>query len=134
MKTQKNVRKFYKAIIQSILIFGLESWTISTAIINKLNSFHRQCARFIIGKHIHLLENNTWSYPNRQETLETKGLRTIEEYIDKGKQTVKTYAQSTAIYKECNELKASPRYSAQITWWKDLENEQSVKDKKIIEK
>jgi hypothetical protein len=54
-KTNANTKvlaTFYKTIIQSILLYGSESWTINTFILDKLNSFHHHCAQNIIGKHV----------------------------------------------------------------------------------
>jgi Reverse transcriptase (RNA-dependent DNA polymerase) len=59
----------YKTIILSTLLYGAENWFTNTTIMNKLNSFHNSCARTISRRHIRLLENGTWEYPNNQETL-----------------------------------------------------------------
>jgi hypothetical protein len=69
----KVLAMLYKTIIQSILLYRAESWTISQSMINKLNSFQHRCARFIIGKHIRMLDDNTWTYSSSKETLEAAG-------------------------------------------------------------
>ena len=38
---------FYKAIVQSVLLYGSETWVISAANMRKLAAFHHGCARFI---------------------------------------------------------------------------------------
>lgn len=35
----------YKVIVQSVLSYGSESWTVNKKIMKKLTSFHRRCAR-----------------------------------------------------------------------------------------
>jgi hypothetical protein len=72
-----------------------------------------------------MLEDGTWNYPSSTETLEKGGLLTIQEYIEKRKQTVTTYIQSTSIYKECINSTLSPCNNMQIVWWQSLENEKS---------
>jgi hypothetical protein len=47
------------------------------------------------------------------------GLLPIKEYIAISKNTFRTYMENTAIYNNCINIKASPRNSAQIIWWKD---------------
>jgi hypothetical protein len=49
----KTMAKFYKAIVQSVLLYGSESWVLSVHSKRKLESFHRRCARCITGRHIH---------------------------------------------------------------------------------
>jgi hypothetical protein len=43
---------FYKTIVQSVLLYGSESWVLTKPMIRKLTSFHRRCARYITGIHI----------------------------------------------------------------------------------
>jgi pyrroloquinoline quinone (PQQ) biosynthesis protein C len=59
----KVMATFYKAIIQSILLYRAEIWTVSKTIISKLNAFHHRCAQHIVDKHIKLIDNGTWVYP-----------------------------------------------------------------------
>jgi hypothetical protein len=93
-KTDANpnvVATFYKAIIQSILLYGSKSWTINTTILNELDSFHKRYTRYIVGQHIKMLEDGSWSYPSTKDTLEAAGLLTIQEYIETRKNMVKQY-------------------------------------------
>jgi hypothetical protein len=60
----KTMGSFYKAIIQSVLLYGSESWGISNYAMKTLRSFHQRCARYITGKHIWKDENENWHYPN----------------------------------------------------------------------
>lgn len=43
---------FYKAIIQSILLYGSETWVITMQMLKMLNGFHQQCAQYIARDHI----------------------------------------------------------------------------------
>ena len=43
---------FYKVIVQTVLLYGAESWVLNTHSRNKINSFHHRCSRYITGKHI----------------------------------------------------------------------------------
>jgi hypothetical protein len=85
---------------------------------NKLSNLHKRCARFISRGHLQMLEDNTWSYPNSKDALESAGLLTTGEYIEDRKSTVTIYAQSTQIFTKCMNSKPSPRDSSQIVWWK----------------
>jgi hypothetical protein len=54
---------FYKTIIQSVLLYGSESWVISNHMMRALRSFHWRCAQYITGKHIWQDSNGNWHYP-----------------------------------------------------------------------
>ena len=55
----KTMAIFYKVIIQSVLLYGSESWVITKHAHKKLQSFHRRCARYITGCHIRVV-NEEW--------------------------------------------------------------------------
>jgi hypothetical protein len=48
----KTMATFYKVIVQSLLLFGSESWVLSTEMHQRLESFHRRCAHSITGQYI----------------------------------------------------------------------------------
>jgi hypothetical protein len=65
---------FYKAIVQSVLLYGSETWVISAANMRKLASFHPHgCARFISNRHIQPDDEGTWTYPSNESVLEDAG-------------------------------------------------------------
>jgi hypothetical protein len=45
---------FYKAVVQSILLFGSETWVMTNPMLKALESFHRRVARWIAGKQPYL--------------------------------------------------------------------------------
>ena len=48
----KTMAKFYMAIVQAVLLYGSDSWTINKANWKKLNSFHKRATRYMTGEHI----------------------------------------------------------------------------------
>jgi hypothetical protein len=130
-KTDSNPKvmaTFYKAIIQSILLYGAESWTASTTIISKLNAFQHRCARHMVGKHIKLTKEGEWIYPSSKSTLDAAGLLTIKEYITKRKNTVSEYIKNTTIFNECKTTILSLQNSTQIVWWQTEKIEENKSD------
>ena len=119
---------FYKVIIQSVLLYGSESWVLTKHIKDKLNSFHRRCSRYITGRHIRLV-NEVWIYPDSKVTLEMADLLLIEEYIENRKRTVCECTMSTNIFKVCEKIGAHSRFSNQKILWKNVrkENEENVR-------
>jgi len=113
----KAMATFYKAIVQSVLLYGSESWVLSKCMWRKLRSFHRRCARYITGRHIRENADGTWTCPGSASTLEEAGLWTIEEYIERRKATVMVYAGERSIYRRCKSSTPLASSVNQLVWW-----------------
>lgn len=66
-----------------------------------LNSFHHRVARYLSGRHIRKLDDGTWEYPSSQGILEQNGLYTIQEYIQRRRDTINRYIRNRPIYTQC---------------------------------
>jgi len=44
--------KFYKAIVQSVLLYGSETWVLSSAVLARLEGFHLRAAYRMAKKHV----------------------------------------------------------------------------------
>jgi hypothetical protein len=87
---------FYKTIVQSVLIYGSESWVLTKPMIRKLASFHRRCARHITGMLIRPNDPNNpdgeWTHPPTATVLEAAGLWPILVYIRRRRENVLRFA------------------------------------------
>ncbi len=72
---------FYKATVQSILLFGSETWNLSPLSLKCLEGFHIRVTWHMAGKRPMKLPNGTWMYPNSAKVLEDVGIKTIAHYI-----------------------------------------------------
>jgi 5'(3')-deoxyribonucleotidase len=118
-KTNGNIKimsTFYKSIVQTILLYGSESWVLTQFIINKLNSFHHMCARHITGRHIRL-EEEVWIYPDTTITLQQANLLKIEKYIEKRRNKMKNYVHTLQIYEDCRVSRANSKTARKLVWW-----------------
>jgi hypothetical protein len=52
--TSKSMASIYKAVVQAVLLYGSESWTMTSSMCKKLQNFHHRCARHITGQHIRM--------------------------------------------------------------------------------
>jgi hypothetical protein len=76
---------FYKApMIQTVLLYGSETWVMTDEILQMLTSFHHEIAWCLTGRYPHPISdtNDEWIYPSIQETLHIAGLFTMEEYLN----------------------------------------------------
>jgi hypothetical protein len=101
----KAMASFYKAIVQSVLLYGSESWVLTLAMEKQLQGFHRRCAQYITGQNIRQNKDGTWTYLSTENVLKMAGLWTIQEYIKSRHNTVMKYARSRFIYWQCEESK-----------------------------
>jgi hypothetical protein len=65
-------------VVQTVLLYGAESWFLTTAMIQKLETFHHGCAHFITGQHIQENTDGSWMYPPSKKVLESAGLFSIQ--------------------------------------------------------
>jgi hypothetical protein len=114
----KSMATFYKAIVQSVLLYGSESWVLTKRMLLSLESFHRRCARFITGRHIIENADGTWTYPGSAETLSQAGMYPMGEYIRRRVLTVMGYSKERLIYKQCIESTPLANSVNQLVWWK----------------
>ena len=113
----KAMATVYKSVVQAVLLYGSESWVLTLTMEKKLQSFHRRCARYITGQHIRQERDGEWTCPSSETVLKQAGLWTIQQYIQRRRNTVELYAQSRPIYQRCvtsQPLASSPN---QLVWW-----------------
>ncbi len=72
---------FYKATVQSILLFGRKTLNLSPVTLKVLEGFHIRAAWRMAGKRSMKLCDGTWMYPNFADDLKDIGLKTIAHYI-----------------------------------------------------
>ena len=65
----KCIAKFYICVVQAVLLYGADSWTVSQRNKDKLQSFHRRVIRYITGTHIRRNGDDGWEYPKHEELL-----------------------------------------------------------------
>ncbi len=63
--------KFYKAVVQAVLLYGSEMWVLSTAALASLEGFHIRAAYRMAVKHKPRRgPGNSWVYPKSKDVLE----------------------------------------------------------------
>ena len=84
--------RFYLTVVQAVLLYGAESWTISKRNMMLLQSFHRRATRYMTGQHI-LKVGDTWKYPDHNRLLKKCKLFGIETYIERRRGTLRKYLE-----------------------------------------
>jgi hypothetical protein len=109
---------FYKATIQTVLLYGSETWVITDEILQLLTSFHHSVARRLTGRHPRPSEeDDEWTYPSIKETLRIAGLHPIEEYLRRRRRYLELHARDLPILQECQAALTTERPSRRVHWW-----------------
>jgi hypothetical protein len=116
----KAMASIYRAVVQAVLLYGSESWVLTNAMLQTLQSFHHRCARFITGQHIRQNEDKSWTCPPSAYVLNLAGLLPIQEYIEKRRKSVEPYVFSRPIYQQCVQSRPLARNANRAVWWQRL--------------
>ncbi len=109
--------KFYKAIVQSVLLYGSETWVLSPAAMARLEGFHIRAAYRMAKEHVPRRgPQQQWVYPSSEAVLEECGMHTIEHYIDVRRETIAKYVVGRIIHVECQGTDRR-RGSVPRRWW-----------------
>ena len=85
--TPKVSAMFYKAIVQSVLLYGVETWVFTDSILQTLRGFHHRVARSLTGLKPRL-QNGEWVYPPIEDALQAAGMHPMERYIVRRRRTI----------------------------------------------
>ena len=110
---------FYKAVVQSVLLYGSETWVRSQAMDQVLAGFHHRVARRLSGRLPTRYYNGTWYYPPIEEALEAAGLYPMSEYLARRRATIFAHVRSRPIYELCQQTERLPGSSTRTKFWWD---------------
>jgi hypothetical protein len=108
---------FYKATVQSILLFGSETWNLSLPSLKCLEGFHKRAAWRMAGKRPTKLPDGTWTYPNSVAVLDEVGLKTIAHYIGMRRQHIASYIVDKPIFQTCMDGVRRRGSGVRQFWW-----------------
>ena len=91
--------KFYKAVVQAVLLYRSETWNLTKSALARLEGFHVHAAYKMARKHrLRRGANGTWVYPKTTDVLEECGMHTLAEYIQVRRQTIPTNVATRLIF------------------------------------
>ncbi|EJK46520.1 hypothetical protein THAOC_34809 [Thalassiosira oceanica] len=114
---------FYKAVIQSVLLDGSETWSLSDSSMSRLEGFHflaaGRMARVNQPRRVQRDGMCQWSYPSKDDVYEeVVVLFPIRHYIEVRRQTGAAYIVNRPIFDRCVD-EERPRGSSYhlLIWW-----------------
>ena len=84
----KCMAKFYITVVQAVLLYGADSWTISQKNEKKLVSFHHRAVRFLTNSHICKLDNGNWVHPTHDPLFWKCGIFPMNVYLERRRGTL----------------------------------------------
>jgi hypothetical protein len=109
---------FYKAVVQTVLLFGSESWVLTPSMLGKLEGFHQQIARRLTGRApVYLRSEGTWQYQPMGNAMEEAGLFSMNEYITRRRNKLVDYVATRSIYTTCRETEKRGLDRGHQYWW-----------------
>ncbi len=110
--------KFYKAVVEAILLYGSETWNLTTSALARLEGFHIRSVYKMVQEHqLRQGANHVWTYPRLADVLEECGMQRIAEYIRKRRDTIAVYVATWPILEVCRVGKRQRGLMPRQWWW-----------------
>jgi hypothetical protein len=110
--------KFYKVVVQAVLLYGSETWNLTKAALALLEGFNIRAAYKMAKRHCpRRRANGVWEYPRSKDVLEECDLRIITEYIRKRRDTIAIYVATRPILEACRQGEQQRGLMPRQWWW-----------------
>ena len=115
---------FYKALAQSVLLYGSETWVLTKAMITALEGFHHRVARSISGqKGRYIAAEDRWVYPPIETALAAAKLYPLEHYLSERRNRLVDTIATRPILTLCMESERLSGAAPRKWWWQNLDLE-----------
>ena len=115
--------KFYKAVVQSVLLYGSKTWSLTKAALARLVGFRIRAAyRMAVEHKPRRIPNLAWVYPRWRFVLNECGMDTIDHYIGVLRNTIMQYVVNRPIYKACRAGVQGRGLAPRQWWWEQPMN------------
>ena len=109
---------FYKAVCQSVLLYGCETWVVSDQILRSLDGFHHRVARRLTHRHTRFdRASDTWIVPAADLSLERASLKPMSEYILRRRFYLLNWAQDRPMLQQTRFLNGGAGGPNRSYWW-----------------
>ncbi len=108
---------FYKAVVQAVLLFGSETWKLSSLSLKSLEGFHIRAARQMAGMQPAKNPDGTWKYPSSKDVLKVVGLMTIGQYIGVRRETIARFIVDRPLFALCRDGERKRGSTRRTFWW-----------------
>ena len=100
-----------------MLLFGAETWVLTSRIERALESFMHRAARRITGKQPRIGWDGKWYYPSLAGAMKEAGFSEIRKSITNGQNTVAQYITTRPILELCERTTQKEGTRVARRWW-----------------
>ena len=100
------------AVVQAVLMYGLETWTMRLRMGRELGRFHHRVACRMTGQLPRRGREGRWIYLPLEEAMEESGLQEVETYVSRFQNTVSQFIDTRPIMDLC--LAAERRLGSRV--------------------
>jgi hypothetical protein len=116
--TPRVAAKFYKAVVQAVLLYSSKMWNLTKAVLAWLEGFHVQAAYRMAQVHWpRRVARNRWVYPMTSDVLEECGMVTMQHYTQKCRAAIAIYIADHPILKACQKGQCKHGLHPRQWWW-----------------
>ena len=109
--------EIYKAVDQSVLLYGSKSWVVTGEMLKVLTAFHHWAERRIMGMTENHGSGGEWEHPAVEEAMDSAGLQPIGVYIKRWQTTITERVSCRPVYALCTEVERMTGTSWIVRCW-----------------
>ena len=114
--TKRVSGKFFKALVQQVLLFGAETWVVSLMMERALSAFIHGAARWITVRQPRKGRDGKWYYPSLEGATKEAGLTDVPTSINRRQNTVAQYIATRQLLDLCKGAKQREGARVTIRW------------------
>ena len=92
---------FYRAVVQAIILYGLETWVLSASMEKRIEGTHTEFLRMITGKRSNNLGDRIWETPGEEGIQEATGNQSDRICIEQKKANVAQWVALRPLFEVC---------------------------------
>ena len=109
-------REFYIAVTQEVLLFGSETWVLTSRVENDIDSVQYRVARKITGRQRRQRKDGSWIYPPLAGIMKETGMVEIRISILWRQNTVAQFIATRPIMDLCKQATRQPGARVSRRW------------------
>ena len=107
---------FYLAVVETVLLYGSESWVWSDSMVKAVEGFHNRIVRRLANR-MPRLADGEWHYPPISEAFQIVRIMPIQHYINARRATLRQQVMQRPIWRLCRNTPRTPGSSNHKMWW-----------------
>ena len=107
----------YLTVVQSVLVYGSETWVLTRYMKRVLGGFHHRLAHRLTGIKPQKRWDIGWFYLLLEDAMAEAGLQEVETYVSRRQNTLSQYIATRPIMDLCLAVKRRLGPRVEMRWW-----------------